>query len=111
MHTPSTHHVRQDVENILEKVRSMQLPDDEDLFSLEVREKRACWQVSGIVGPFARRIEDGEPYPVMCMLPLYDIEFSSKEEVLDFARKVHDVLVERGKQPEAITARLLGLVS
>lgn len=111
MPSPITHHERHNLENVLEKVRNMHLPEDEDLFSLEIRGKEGCWQVNGIVGPFARRIQDGEPYPVMCVLPFYDLEFSSREEGLNFARKVHDILVERGKGPEATTSRLLGLDS
>lgn len=103
--------ILQQIDWALEKVRSMALPENEDIFSLEIYGKEDCWQVSGIVGPFARRIEDGQPSPVMCMLPLYDLEFSSKEEALDFAQKVHDILVERGKGPEAGTSRLLGQIS
>lgn len=89
----------------------MPLPEDENLFSLEICVKEGCWQVKGIVGPFARRIHGEEPYPVLCVPPLYDLEFSSREEALNFARKVHDILVERDKGPEATTTRLLGLDS
>jgi hypothetical protein len=101
----------QQIDWALEKVRSMALPEDEDLFSLKIREKEGCWQVSGVVSPFAHRVEEGEPYPVMCLLPLYEVEFSSREEALDFTRKVNDILVKRGKEAEAFTSRLLGHIS
>lgn len=97
----------QNVERVLEEIRHMHLPENDDLFSLEIRGEEECWKITGIVDPFAHRIEDGDPYPVMCMLPLHDLEFSSKEEALDFARKIHDILVERGKRPEISTVRLL----
>ena len=101
----------QHVERALEEIRHMPLPENEDIFSLEINEEEGFWQIHGVVGPFARRIQDGEPYPVMCMLPLHELEFSSRKEALDFVQKVHDVLIERGKTPEGTTTRLLDLDS
>lgn len=101
----------QHIEMALEKIRSMDLPEDEHVFDLNLHERNGVWDVTGVVGPYARTIPDGHPYPVLCMIHSMDLTFSSKEEALDYARKVHDILVERGKGPDAPTARLLGLIS
>ena len=103
MHTTAA----QQIDTILEKVKLIPLPEEEDLFCLNVRESEGCWHVSGMVGPFARTIQDGQPFPVLCALPLSDVDFSSREEALDFAQKVHDILVERGKNPDGPTVHLL----
>jgi len=97
----------QSIEIVLEKIQCMPLPEDEDLFLLRIREEKNCWRVSGILGPFAHTISDGQPCPPLCTLPLSDLEFSSEEEALDFARKVQDFLIERGKHPEGSTEQLL----
>ncbi len=95
----------------LEQIRSMDLPEDEHVFDLNLHEGNGEWDVTGVVGPFARRVEEREPYPVLCMIHSHNVKFPSKEGALDYARKVHDILVERGKSPDAPTARLLGLIS
>lgn len=85
----------------------MPLPEEEKLFALHIDGSGSSWRVRGVVGPFAHVIPDGHPVPVMCPLHLSDAEFSSREEALDFAKEVHDALVERGKQPEVSTYHLL----
>ena len=94
-------------ERVLEKIRSMDLPEDEKVFSLDVDGKDNSWHVSGIVGPFAHTIQPGCPYPTSYPLHLSELAFSSEEEAIDFAKKVRDILVERGKRPIGPTCRLL----
>jgi len=96
----------QNIESALEDMRNVHLPDDVDLFALEIQEDHGIWEVVVIFDPFSHIIPDGHPYPASRDVPSPDLEFSSKEEALDFAQKLHDVLVERGKQPEGNTTYL-----
>jgi len=98
------------IEMALEKIRTMELPEDERVFDLKLHERNEGWDVTGVVGPFARTIPEGHPYPVLCMIHSHNLVFSSKQEALDHARKVRDILVVRGKSPDAPTSRLLGLI-
>jgi len=98
---------QQEIERVLEKVQIMSLPENEHIFDLHVHEENNIWFIGGCVGPYAHTIADGQPYPVLCPLPVSDLEFTSKEEALEFAQEVHDVLSERGLEPDASTFRLL----
>lgn len=96
------------IEAALEQIMSMPLPENEDVFSLEIHERNGVWEVDGVVDPFAHATPEGHPYSSsMCVLPTFDLEFPSREDALEYAQKLHDVLVGRGKQPEGPTTYLL----
>ena len=94
-------------EKVLDEIRNMSLPENENVFSLHVDQEKDHWRVDGVVGPFAHTIIDGEPYPTLCVLHLSELQFPTREEALDFAQAVHDVLVERGRSPDGLTFHLL----
>src|SRR3990167_7957198 len=103
----TTQQTRQKRERILEGVRNMHIPEDKNVFTLNVQREEGYWYVSGSFDPFGHPILDGNPYPIPYELHLSDLKFPSREEALDFARKVHDVLVERGRNPEKTTVHFL----
>ncbi len=106
-HTMQTISQQNFTERVLEKIRVMPLPENEHVFSLHADEEKDHWRLGGVVGPFAHTIQDGEPFPTLCVLPLSELKFPTKEDALAFAKAVHDILEERGKGPDGPTFHLL----
>ena len=94
------------IELALEEIRNMALPADEEVFEIDVYKNIDNWIVDAVIGPFARATQPGEPYASSCIIPSFDLIFSSEKEALVYARQVNDILIERGKSPTGPTEDL-----
>ncbi len=96
------------IEAALEEIRNTPIPENITVFSIDINERGdKAYGVYISIDPFAHTTPEGGDYHLSQSLPFFDFQFPSEREALDYAKKVHDILIEKGMGPGGPTAYLI----